>query len=555
MPSLNPYVAIKPSQVGDFAPDDKKLFWKTLQSEECSATDEILNIWVSYNVFVALVEREIKGSTEKYSISRVVTELLGQIQKAFGNVNNFSIWNDQSLGGSCFEIVDLNMVVSNEEKELPTLNISGLQNTVIQISAHSDISNDLVNEMTIAATAPDPDSEGSDGGDECLVFWGENCRPRWKTSLGEVQEDKDKIKEQKEKAEKAFNSWNKNLKKFYKKFQKSSKTNTSKRAGDGGGSGDTEAILEDISDKFAELQLSGERYFKDQVQKDLISRAELQPGIIPFKATFTLLGISRLFIGNTFRVRNGIFPRKYDDWGYIITGIEHKVIHNQWFTTLTTNYYPVLTKNAQIKAAEHGESYNVVTGERDPRRAANSNLDHECNLHRAFVEDSGVDYGRPTGWCGRFTYGWARAFVKGKSSLRSGAELVKHTDIWKGSTDANSGVGTYAPPYRVGDNAYTEAYWSNLESLGYKRGAEQQMTATELASLRSGKTVGGQTIKKGDVIAYKSLDGSKFHTCFYDGIRWCSDFDQRSACCYSSGGPYKVRLFSAPAEHPDWQGC
>ena len=547
MPSLNPYIAIKPSQTGDYAPDSMVFRDTILSKEECGGLDEILNIWVSYNVFVSLVEQEIREAKERYNLKKVITNLLGQIQKAFGNVNNFSIWNDQSLGGSCFEIVDLNMVVSSEKKELPVLGISGLKNTVIQISAQSDVTNDLVNEMAIAATAPRPGSEGSDNGDECLVFWGENCVPRWVTEAGEIQkEDPEETQKQKEDAEKAYKEWVKTLRKFYRKFRISD--NTSARSGDGGGSGDTEAILESISSKFADLQLSGERYYKTQVQEDQISGAELQPGIIPFKATFTLLGISRLYIGNTFRVRNGIFPRKYDNWGYIITGIEHKVINNQWFTTLKTNYYPVLSNMPRNPIHEHplddGVVVRGVTGERLPRREASSNLDYDCNLRKAFIEDSGIDYGaginRYGGLCARYTYNWARAFVKGKASLKSGAVLSR---------------GRYIPTYYAGGNANTESYWKNLEALGYGRGAEQRMTATEIAQLRDGKVVGNQTVKKGDVLVYESVDGSQYHTCFYDGTRWCSDTDQGTANCYRSGGPFKVRLFSAPAEHPDWQGC
>ena len=51
-------------------------------------------------------------------------------------------------------------------------------------------------------------------------------------------------------------------------------------------------------------------------------------------------GIAGLKIAQAFRINKGILPKKYDDWGYIITGLDHEIgTDNKWFTNIKTQFY------------------------------------------------------------------------------------------------------------------------------------------------------------------------------------------------------------------------
>lgn len=345
LPSLNPVVALKQSQVKskDYAirPDGAGFSECVGSYTACESDDRILNIWINFNVFVELIENKVKSNSE-YRFEVVFRELLTEIQKAFGNVNYFDFHGLADFPGF-FEIVDRSYVRPEGEK-IPILNVSGLFNTVTNLKVTSDISQDIVNEMCIAATAPSPKTSGAENADECLIFWGENCRARWYTLPQEVSEKEAKtVADQQKSEEEAREQWLERLKKLYTSFQggkvldvKASQENV-------------DCLLAAFAADYASFQVDGERYYKNQVRVDIQERTHLHMGIIPYKMTLTMLGISRLYIGNTFKIRNGILPKKYDNWGYIITGIEHSVQNNQWFTTLTTNYYPVFPNEKESK--------------------------------------------------------------------------------------------------------------------------------------------------------------------------------------------------------------
>ena len=102
----------------------------------------------------------------------------------------------------------------------------------------------------------------------------------------------------------------------------------------------------------------------------------------------------------------------------------------------------------------------------------------------------------------------------------------------------------------AGGHANDARYWNKLRDLGYRQGTTVKLSDSALAAVRGGSSVGGNTVKKGDVIVI--YNGSSYHTAFWTGEKWVSDTDQKSANCYSSGGPWNVIIFSSPAQHPDW---
>lgn len=541
MPSLNPVLAIKQGQASEAVEKYSVHKIKNSGFKKCTESykdlskrsNRILDIWVNYNMFVSLIEQQIIASND-YGLEPVMREFLNQIQKAFGNVNYFDLHGDAAFTG-CFEIVDRTQIRRDQDVErVPVLNVSGLYNTVTDLKITSDISQDLVNEMCIAATAPRESEPGAENADECLVFWGENCRARWYNEP-KPNKDTDDSKNKKSEAD-VRKEFLEKLQKFYSKLQKGN-LGTVK----GENVEATDNLVSSVQDQVVQFQVDGERYYKNQVKRDIENRVELHMGLIPYKMTLTMLGISRLYIGNTFKIRNGILPKKYDNWGYIITGIEHTVKNNQWFTTITTNYYPVFSNEKQTMTQGSMEDYYQERQEAQKPIPGNvDEIDSACGYREAFLA-SGIDYvpGKYNGLCARYTVNWARTYVLGKSIPEKGAQYYK-----------NSGVKV--PVLSAGGNANQPGYWATLTSLGYKQGRTIGMKMSDIGTLKGGYRVDGTTIKEGDVLVYWNSSGTRFHTCFYDGTRWCSDTDQNTASVYKTDEIFNLILFSSPKRHSDW---
>ena len=55
-----------------------------------------------------------------------------------------------------------------------------------------------------------------------------------------------------------------------------------------------------------------------------------------------MLGITGFKVGLSFKIKPGILPSKYDDFAYIITGLENDIgADNKWYTTIKTQFYNV----------------------------------------------------------------------------------------------------------------------------------------------------------------------------------------------------------------------
>jgi len=565
--SLNPIVAATESQSEAISSKISLKALNLVTQSELRDADIIGNIWVDYSAFCAVVARQIDAQGSDYRIDLVLREFLSEIQKALGNIHNFGVHTNQMIGGNCYEIVDLASVRTNKDKNIPRdIGVSGLFNTVLDLNVESDVSSDIVNEMCIAAAAPTTSEDGAESADECMVFWGENCKSRWTPkplSSGGSSKNTKSSNDSRE-------GFDEKLAKLYKRLRRGK---LDKKAH--GEQVQTDAIQANIAEELIDIQLTGEKLYLDKVRTDLGNKSNLQMGIIPVRLNLTMLGLSRLTIGNTFRIKNGVLPRKYDNWGYIITGIEHRVQGGQWVTQLKTQYYPVYPDNtynegrssssSTVSSSNLTSEKNVVTGERTARRGPYKDiLENVCDYRVAFIKGTGIDYGAGNkvssngykspymGWCAAYTFNWARVYTQGKKACETGAKLQKHSSN-RYDYDANPGIGTYIPQVPAGGNAGSAGYAANLESIGYQPGNTVTMSDAELRKVTAGTNVGGKTVKEGDVLVYTGQGGSPYHTCFFDGTKWRSDADQNSANCYGSRGNYKVQLFSCTKpKHKDW---
>lgn len=572
-PSLNPFVAVKPGQgdVQEFnlIEGSENLFRKLLLEKD-KGPSRILDIWINFDMFLLDIEHQIRGQVENYNFFEALKSLLGRIQKAFGNINEFQIVADHKVKDNLFAIIDSKCIYVNTPEEVPEIQVTGLNNTITELKVNSEVSSDLANTMCIAAQAPRTYEESAENVDESLVHWGENCRDRWrlpenktKTVTDSTTQDQTKqTAEEEERYRKGKVKWKKTLIKNYKSIRKGSlrvdrvdgeQTNESKAS---------EAVLAISEDKFLSLQLDGEAYIRELAAREVpcSQKPGLQMGIIPITVGITMMGIGNLTIGNVFRIKSSVIPKKYKDWGYIVTGIEHHINRSGWTTTLKTQYYPIYYGD-NTKQLNTGTNSSIGLMEIDKTgidctRQNREALENDCGLYKVFTQDTGFDFNNPRtgggymGWCAWYTYGWADAYVNGKKNLRKGSRLNKHDSPKYQKKDYNEGVGTRGPVVSAGGNANDARYWNKLRDLGYRQGTTVKLSDSALAAVRGGSSVGGNTVKKGDVIVI--YNGSSYHTAFWTGEKWVSDTDQKSANCYSSGGPWNVIIFSSPAQHPDW---
>lgn len=581
-PSLNPYIAVKPRQGSLYGraysveKDINRFADLILENGEWSESEahRILNIWINFDLFLLDIEHELEGKVEDYSIMDALQNLLGRVQKAFGNINDFQIVADHKNGDNLFTIIDNNCIYVESEDEIPVIRVTGLNNTISDLQITSEVSSDLANQMSIAAQAPRTYQDGSENADESMIHWGENCENRWWLPAGKdnasttSKETEEALKDREENYKKTKEKWVKKLKKAYESVRKG-KLDIGKAEGQTAETTNSEAVLAASEDRFRDVQLDGETYMHELAAKEVTQyrKPNLQMGIIPIRVGLTMMGIGNLTIGNVFRIKSGVMLPKYTTWAQIITGIEHHISRLGWTTTLKTQYYPLYygdpNKKPQPKPTgyanimQEGVNENVRTGVSYARQNLEA-LENDCGLYKAFTQDAGFDFNNPRtnggymGWCAWYTYGWADAYVNGKKNLRKGSKLRRHDSNNQWQTKDYTAAGTRGPIVSAGGNANSAGYWNSLKKLGYTQGTTVSMTGSTLAAVRGGTAVGNSTVKKGDVIVIYNGSNTRFHTAFWTGERWVSDTDQRSANCYSSGGPWNVILFSSPAQHPDW---
>ena len=123
-------------------------------------------------------------------------------------------------------------------------------------------------------------------------------------------------------------------------------------------------------------------------------------GIIPIRAGLTMMGIGNLTIGNTFRIKSGVLLPKYQNWGHVITGIEHHISKARWETTLKTQYYPVydkadvVTPTTMAKLSQTGVEANIASGTSTSYKVAPRNPLQTQELPAGTFEQTGAHSSR-----------------------------------------------------------------------------------------------------------------------------------------------------------------
>lgn len=340
--SLNPYVAYIPHiasvvngvGISGFSFIDKKYDY-----------NNIGDISISLNFIKDTVSTMIDQGTS-FKVKDLIETILSEIQKAFGNVNDFALYYNPCT--ELWAVVDHNNPSDPGDengtewtKPERRLSITGVSTTVRELKVTSEVSADLANEMSIAATANNSAAHPS------LVHWNDTLYNR---HVSPSRDDSPDVRGPMlpqsygiEYSSEAYEDFYEKVKVFYRQF----KTRIEEEGPE---------VSQFSLDRFSEIQVAGEEIFKRFLQLHSLpnnsTEKRLQMGIIPIKVELTLMGIGRFVVGTSFMV-NGqggtcILPKQYQDWGWIITGVEHNISTSEWTTSLRTQYYPVLQQSTSV---------------------------------------------------------------------------------------------------------------------------------------------------------------------------------------------------------------
>ena len=204
-----------------------------------------------------------------------------------------------------------------------TIDVTGLNNTVLKIDASSKISSEMTKMISIAAQG----SGGTDVEDlNTLVHWnlGSIDRHMPLKLPGANKDNKKALAAQKVEDEKLRKAFVNGINKMYDNFNNYNNVSFN---------------LNEPSS----YTVNGVAHLQNLKQKKYTASGEkiLTTGVIPIELSIDLDGIFGFTIGACFNIRQNFLPAKYNDYGYIITGLSHSIgADNKWVTSVTTNFYP-----------------------------------------------------------------------------------------------------------------------------------------------------------------------------------------------------------------------
>ena len=311
----------KLSVIDDLAP----LMQQHARGNEGGLTD-VLNIFVS----TYAIEKSINDITsgvqdDTIGIYNVIKDLLSNVQGALCEVNQLDLYYNYS--SQKFQLVDRQFTVPGN---LPTINMTGLSSVVSNINISSTISSAIASQVAIAAQGNSGNTKENLG---AMMEWNRGAIDRHLEMKG--TDDQDKV-EDRQKAQGKF------LKKLYNFFYK-----WNDRGILGGLFTNQDYVAEDIESLRSEINADMQKI----LTADRVKNKKSVQGVVPVELSFDIDGIQGFLIGTTFKINRGILPVKYDNWAYIVTGVEHKVSRNRWITSVKTQFYP--DRNASDTASDN----------------------------------------------------------------------------------------------------------------------------------------------------------------------------------------------------------
>jgi len=396
--SLDPFIGILP-KIPQFGEEKNKVFLKRTEYKEWArkyipeitlvnpfqlvinnisksiqtGSLDILDIHVNLNAVKQILDSHFSSDTEpvKINVLDLVKKILDLLNNAFGNINSFDIDFNEDLQKYFLvdrEIVNEQLATANENKTVELINVTGLRNTVSDISIESKITSELSSMIAISNQAPIVDEINAN---QPLIDWNAGTKNRFvnKDQKGVVENEFAEVLGQNilntasttpfgTAAPESTNYVDPNAPaktpeqiEKDKKLKEAQAKETEKRLTFFKELGEAYLKLNNLdgnflsrrkykSEFFDKAKGEGSLVFKKRLTTFNIDKKIADQGLIPLQLSVTLDGISGLKIGQVFKIgskskASNILPDVYDNYGFIITGIDSSIgTEGKWLTTL-----------------------------------------------------------------------------------------------------------------------------------------------------------------------------------------------------------------------------
>lgn len=278
-------------------------------STEASRGD-ILEIFIETDYLFGLVEKGLSnGDLRGYDL---VNEILKDINLATGQINELALqFHEESF---TFHVVDRKLVGDTAESEV-ALNLIGKNTILRNVTMNSKLSPSISTQIAISAQA-DPTSNGIEG----TLFERFNAGlldryiPEKKTDFDRLlQAERDKQKKKEKDCALAIGY----LLKVY-------------------GPPSFTALQETLPGVINEYALMTKELLLEEGEDRSYG------GILPFELGLEIEGISGMQVMDSFLINQNILPESYvgdGNFGFLITGLTHKVDSNGWVTEVKSQIY------------------------------------------------------------------------------------------------------------------------------------------------------------------------------------------------------------------------
>ena len=328
---------------------------------------DILNIFLDVDYLMDVADKIIQSARDTApSVIDYVYEILRDVQKNLGNINEFDLHHDEET--SILYIVDRKVVPGKKAIKESFIDLVGLNSEIENLNITSKLSSKISSMIAVASADSSPAGVASDVLN--IQKWNEGLYDRhlkekeigneyfpFATSIstsGKTQYIH------------AYNAKGE-LVQITKKIPPTSTELFVK-------------FLDNINSSnyyigYRKQDLNGYINIHRRVMRELgkdtaLTKEENPHGLIPFELSFSIKGIGGIKIGQSFTIPDVFLPDRYrGEVGFLVTGVEHRINNGRWTTDIRTQMIMLTAFNKQQPESED------ITVEEDTQTVAQQKSD------------------------------------------------------------------------------------------------------------------------------------------------------------------------------------
>jgi murein DD-endopeptidase MepM/ murein hydrolase activator NlpD len=276
----------------------------------------------------------MQNSDENAGVGSLLQAILADVGKSFGGINDFGLFITE---GNLLAVVDRNYIdpysatpaISKEDVTIP---VSGKRSSMVQVEIKSAITPNIANQMSIAATAP-RDGKTAATNPASLLYLNGNYidRHRIPGSNAIDAEGNTVDTASSGSGEEEAPEWIATTIKAY---------NDMFDAKDSGSFQELFNTFDSVCPDWAPL--IGGCWNSQVINGSTEQESAFQTGVVPIELGLDMKGISGFLVGSCFKIESGLTLDEYNNWGYIVTGVDQSVNTGGWISKIRTQYFPLL---------------------------------------------------------------------------------------------------------------------------------------------------------------------------------------------------------------------